>query len=358
MSDSTLSPHRPEPEPERGLLQPGPALPAWAERLQTALLAADTHGRIIWRNPAATDLFGGLGFAHSLQQLFGQTAERLLACGHDGACPCTLRASPLPGSQAVVDCSATAFGDGGVLLEMHPVNWHLERDREQARARQSQAAARLLRHLSHEIKNPLGGLRGAAQLLDRELSQQIELQEYTRLIIREADRLSRLIDSLGQPIHRLRRRASNLHSLIEHVIRLVDGEFPELEHQRDYDPSIPEFQLDQDQLMQVLLNLARNACQANAKRLTWRSRIAHRVVIDGESIARAVALSLSDNGQGFPPELADRLFEPLFSIREDGRGLGLAISQNIVAAHGGKIVAKDTGLGARIDILLPLVENT
>lgn len=326
--------------------------------MHTALISADANGLILWRNPAATDLLGGLGFPDTLQQLFGETAERLLTSGREGQAPCTLRASPLPGSDAIVDCIATALDDGKVLLELHPVNWHLERDREHARARQSETAARLLRHLTHEIKNPLGGLRGAAQLLDRELSGQAELREYTALIIREADRLTRLIDSLGQPFRQLQRQSGNLHSLVEHVIRLIEGEFSDLQIQRDYDPSIPDLKLDQDQIMQVLINLSRNACQAGARSLVWRSRIAHRVMIEGEIVARAVSLSLIDNGQGFPAELADRLFEPLFSIRENGRGLGLAISQNIIAAHGGNITASDTGQGARIDILLPLVSRS
>lgn len=309
-----------------------------------------------WCNPAATHLLGGdIGPGVALEAIFPHAAERLLLSGLDGNGPCTLRASPLPDNPLVVDCLASRLEDGRLLLEITPVNWHIERDREHARARQTETSSRLLRHLTHEIKNPLGGLRGAAQLLDRELAQSPELAEYTALIIREADRLGRLIDSLGEPFRRLQPSAVNLHSLIEDVTRLCASEFADVTHRRDYDPSIPELWLDADQWMQLLINLARNACQAGAGQLRWQTRIEHRVMIDGDIVGRAVAIRLFDNGHGFPADMADRLFEPLFSLSEDGRGLGLSISQSIVAAHKGSITAESTDQGACFRILVPLV---
>ncbi|MFZ4623098.1 MAG: nitrogen regulation protein NR(II), partial [Rhodoferax sp.] len=212
-------------------------------------------------------------------------------------------------------------------------------------AEQAQANKELIRNLAHEIKNPLGGIRGAAQLLEMEIDS-AELIEYTQVIIREADRLQSLVDRLLAPHRRPHVVGDvNIHQVCERVRSLILAEFPRgLVVLQDYDTSIPEFRGDQEQLHQALLNVAHNACQALAERmadgdarLVFRTRIARQSTFGRQRYRLALELHVIDNGPGVPDSIKDRIFYPLVSGREGGSGLGLTLAQTFVGQHQGLI---------------------
>jgi two-component system nitrogen regulation sensor histidine kinase GlnL len=216
----------------------------------------------------------------------------------------------------------------------------------------------MARQLAHEIKNPLGGLRGAAQLLERELPS-AELKEYTRVIIGEADRLCALVDSLLGPARAVVRAPVNVHELIDHVFRLARAEAPSgVAIERDYDPSLPAIRLDRDLIVQAMLNLARNAVQAVGERgqLMLRSRALMNATIGTERHRIVASLQFEDNGPGVPPELGETIFYPLVTARAGGTGLGLAVAQDIATRHGG-IIEFDSRPGRTVFSLLLPMEN-
>ena len=234
-------------------------------------------------------------------------------------------------------CTVTPVRDGSVLVELSDATRRRQLDRENALRKQHGASRRISRQLAHEIRNPLGGLRGAAQLLESELPDPA-LTEYTRIIIGEADRLAGLMDDLLGPGKAMAREPVNVHQVLEHVASLVERE-SSVRLVRDYDPSLPAVLVDRDQLVQALLNLARNAFQAAGGdgEITFRSRALTNQVI-GETRHRVVAsLEVQDNGPGVPVELQESIFYPLVTGREDGTGLGLALAQDIINRHGGLI---------------------
>jgi two-component system nitrogen regulation sensor histidine kinase GlnL len=216
----------------------------------------------------------------------------------------------------------------------------------------------MARQLAHEIKNPLGGLRGAAQLLERELPNE-ELREYTRVIIGEADRLRALVDSLLGPARPIRREPVNVHELIDHVYRLARAEAPPgVAIERDYDPSLPPLFLDRDLMVQAMLNLARNAVQALGERgaLTLRSRALTHATIGAARHRVVASLQFEDSGPGVPAELGETIFYPLVTARAGGTGLGLAVAQDIATRHGG-IIEFDSRPGRTVFSLLLPMEN-
>src|SRR5579863_104727 len=218
----------------------------------------------------------------------------------------------------------------------------------------------MVRQLAHEIKNPLGGLRGAAQLLERELPG-AALKEYTQVIIGEADRLTALVDSMAGPSRAPSKVALNIHEICEHVYHLLRAEAPvTLLIERDYDPSLPNAMLDRHQLIQALLNVARNALQAQGDRgrIVLRTRARSSVSI-GSAIHRLVAsVQVEDNGPGVPPHLRSSIFYPLVTGRANGTGLGLAVAQDLVTRNGG-IIEFDSEVGRTVfTLLLPLGEET
>ena len=232
-----------------------------------------------------------------------------------------------------------------IILEMIPQGQQSRQDREERLAEQAKTNKELIRNLAHEIKNPLGGIRGSAQLLEMEISNP-ELREYTQVIIHEADRLQSLVDRLLAP-HRRPHLVSdvNIHEVSERVRSLILAEFPKgLRVVRDYDTSIPEFRGDFEQLIQTVLNIARNACQALASRiatgdalLTFRTRIARQMTVGKQRYRLALELHVMDNGPGVPDSIKDRIFYPLVSGREGGSGLGLTLAQTFVQQHHGLI---------------------
>ena len=249
-----------------------------------------------------------------------------------------------------------------IIVEMIPLEQQTRQDREERLAEQAQTNKELIRNLAHDIKNPLGGIRGAAQLLEMEMESP-ELTEYTQVIIHEADRLQSLVDRLLAP-HRKPHMVSdvNIHEVCERVRSLILAEFPKgLKVVRDYDISIPEFRGDHEQLIQTVLNIAHNACQALSERmldgdavLTFRTRVLRQITFGKQRYRLALELHVIDNGPGVPDSIKDRIFYPLVSGREGGSGLGLTLAQTFVQQHHGLIEVDSVPGRTDFKILIPL----
>lgn len=249
-----------------------------------------------------------------------------------------------------------------VLVELWPLEQHARQDREDRLREQALANKELIRNLAHEIKNPLGGIRGAAQLLEMDLESP-ELKEYTQVIVHEADRLQSLVDRLLAP-HRHPHLVGdvNIHEVCERVRSLVLVEYPHgLQVVRDYDISIPEFRGDREQLIQAVLNIVQNAAQALTERMaagdaeiTLRTRVARQVTFGRQRYRLALELHVIDNGPGVPEAIKDRIFYPLVTGRDGGSGLGLTLAQTFVQRHHGLIECDSVPGRTDFRILIPL----
>jgi two-component system nitrogen regulation sensor histidine kinase GlnL len=248
------------------------------------------------------------------------------------------------------------------IVELLPLEQQARQDREERLLEQAQTNKELIRNLAHEIKNPLGGIRGAAQLLEMEMESR-ELMEYTQVIIHEADRLQTLVDRLLAPHRRPHVVGDvNIHEVCERVRSLILAEFPKgLTVARDYDTSIPEFRGDREQLIQAVLNIAHNACQALTDRmlqetalLTFKTRVVRQVTFGKQRYRLALELHVIDNGPGVPEAIKDRIFFPLVSGREGGSGLGLTLAQTFVQQHHGSIECESTPGRTEFKIMIPL----
>ena len=252
--------------------------------------------------------------------------------------------------------------DQQVLVELIENSQQTRQDREERTLDQVQATKELTRNLAHEIKNPLGGIRGAAQLLAMELDSE-ELTEYTEVIIHEVDRLQMLVDRLLAP-HRHAQVVGdvNIHEICERVRAVIQAEYPRgLVFDRDYDTSLPDFRGDREQLIQAVLNIVQNAAQALQARIatgdaviTLRTRVARQVTIGKQRWRLALELHVEDNGPGVPAEIRDRIFFPLVSGRDGGSGLGLTLAQTIAQQHQGMIDCDSEPGRTNFRITLPL----
>jgi two-component system nitrogen regulation sensor histidine kinase GlnL len=244
------------------------------------------------------------------------------------------------------------------LLELADATQRQRISRESDLLARLESSRLMIRQLVHEIKNPLGGLRGAAQLLARELHDP-SLHEYTGVIIGEADRLTALVDSIAGPGRPPLRSLVNVHELCEHVFHLLRAEArASVLVERDYDPSLPNAMLDRNQIIQALLNVARNALQALGERgrVTLRTRALSNVTIGLVRHKLVGSLQVEDNGPGVPPELRASIFYPLVTGRANGTGLGLAVAQDLVTRHGGLIEFASEPGRTVFTLLLPLTE--
>ena len=329
-------------------------------------MLVDEDLRLIYANPAAENLFAfGLKSVanQALAQLFvdpddfiGNLDEVLQ---HNWSYTGRDLTLTRPGQASLnLNCVVTPVEQSAarLLVEFRPIDQQLKFEREERQADQQQATRELIRNLAHEIRNPLGGLRGSAQLLERELERP-ELREYTQVIIREADRLQALLDRLLTP-HRLPQIAPvNIHEVLERVGSLILAEFPQgIRIQRSYDTSLPDIHGDQEQLIQAVLNVARNAAQAlqGEGEIEFRTRAARQVTLAKQRYKLALELLVIDNGPGIPEELRERIFHPLVSGREGGSGLGLTLSQTFVQQHHGTIECESKPGRTCFSIMLPL----
>lgn len=274
---------------------------------------------------------------------FGEILEQTLISGVTYAYEVRLAPNEAQAPERSIECRVSALqsGDDGVRLavEMIDITRRTRITRENALLIQHGAGRQMVRQLAHEIKNPLGGLRGAAQLLGRQLDSE-ELREYTDVIISEADRLAGLVDTLLGPGGPPRKEPVNVHELLEYVIRLLQPELgAHLAVVRDYDPGLPVIDLDRDQMVQALINLVRNAMTALEGRgqLVLRTRAEMNFTI-GETRHPVIAtVEVEDDGPGIPLELQDSVFYPLVTSRPEGTGLGLPVAQDLLSRHGGMI---------------------
>jgi two-component system, NtrC family, nitrogen regulation sensor histidine kinase GlnL len=347
---------------------------ACLDLLSTAIVLLDAELRIVDINSAAEDMFSLSRRAltgHPLSRLVPDHADlekklRLAIAENRGFRQESISIAGGNGHGLLhVDCMATPAdgSDVKIALELRAIDQQLRVEREATQLTQSQANRELIRNLAHEIKNPLGGLRGSAQLLERELDRS-DLREYTQVIINEADRLQRLMERLLSP-HRIpERKPVSIHEICERVRSLVHAEFPEgISVVRDYDVSLPDVNGDREQLIQVVLNVVRNAAQAilgqsqpTARRgkIVLRTRAIHQVTIAKRRHRLAFDLQIIDDGPGVPAALRDRIFYPLVSGRADGNGLGLTLATNFVEYHQG-IIECDSQPGRTVfRILLPI----
>ena len=338
------------------------------EHLATAVICLDPNLRVLYLNAAAEQLLGvslrksaNKRLTNSVKlptALFARLREAI-----DTGQPYTDRQVSIEpqGQDAVlVDCYISPFRSerlsNALILEINTVDRPLRIARDEAMLAQQEHARSLLRGLAHEIKNPLGGLRGAAQLLERQLPD-AELQDYTGIIIREADRLKSLIDRMLGPVSRPRRDPLNIHEVLEHVRKIASAGAPAgVCMLIDYDPSIPELHSDRDRLIQVFLNIAGNALQAVGEQgtVTFKSRVISNFTICAKRHRLVVSIEIHDNGPGVPEHLLDQIFYPMVSGTDHGTGLGLSIAQSMMNQLGGLIECRSEPGNTLFTVLTPL----
>ena len=340
------------------------------DALSTGLAVLDAQLCVVYANVAAQDLLAmsfnqsrGRPFAELFTDCNGLIATLRRAREQAETIAereLTIRPVATPREPRIIDITVTPLE--GQMTGTHLL---LELSDETQRTRltqESELRARLdgsrmmIKQLAHEIKNPLGGLRGAAQLLERELADP-NLREYTGVIISEADRLTALVDSMAVPNRAPQLAMMNVHEICEHVYHLLRGEAkPSVLVERDYDPSLPEAMLDRNQLIQALLNLARNSLQAvgDRGRIMLRTRVVSNVRIGHARHRLAARIEVEDNGPGVPESIRGNLFYPLVTGRANGTGLGLAVAQELVTRSGGAIEFHSEPGRTNFSILLPL----
>jgi two-component system nitrogen regulation sensor histidine kinase GlnL len=341
--------------------------------LSTAVLMVDPNGVAQYANSAAQELLLHAVRGQASMPVWEWLEEAADTMSQAIAAACAQRSQstrfeaslkrfdddPL---RVLVMVSPMNDSSSGILIEWFPVEMQTQQEREEKLVGQAMSNKELIRGLAHEIKNPLGGIRGAAQLLQMELSTP-DLREYTQVIIQEADRLQQLVDRLLAP----HRRAAvvtdvNIHEVCERVRSLILVEYPKgLRLVRDYDTSIPEFRGDREQLIQAVLNVAQNAAQAMQHRiandeavLTLRTRVARQLTLGKVRHKLALELHVIDNGPGIPEDIRDRVFSPLVTRRDGGTGLGLTLAQTYVQQHQGLIEFETEAGHTDFKILIPL----
>jgi two-component system nitrogen regulation sensor histidine kinase GlnL len=353
------------PRPE--MSQPTAALVV--DSLATAIVYMDTAQTIRYLNPAAESLLRisarqvansslsemlpfSVGLAERINSVINSNEsyrewEYLLAL--------------TPSKSIAVDYSVSLVNEGaGVLLELLPVDQQMEAHQQEKRLEQQTLSQEVIRGLAHEIKNPLGGLRGAAQLLERELSDP-DLKEFTNIITREADRLTSLVDQLLGPTRLPKDEPLNVHEVTEHVLQLVGIEIQNqsVEISRDYDPSIPDLLADREQLIQALLNVVQNAVQAldGNGEILIRTRAQRQVNINGKRKKLVARIDVIDNGPGVPESMQEKVFYPMVTGRAEGTGLGLAIARSMCVRTGGTVLLESEPGRTCFSLLLPIRNN-
>lgn len=340
------------------------------DHINEALLVFNRDLQLTYINPA-----GEMLFADSEKHLLGSSAQKLFkntqAPLFDDLLQRLNSHEPLVDREVIlermnqsvtVNLSATPLQENGefneILIELQQVDRHLRITKEEQLLAQQNTSRMLVRGLAHEIKNPLGGLRGAAQLLDLEL-QDPELKEYTKIIIAESDRLQDLMDKMLGPNKPAHKSALNIHEVLERVRQLVTVEAnSHIILSTDYDPSIPDLFADKNQLIQALLNIVRNAVQAiaNQGEIIIRTRIQRHMTIGRKRHKLAVKIDIIDNGPGITPELMGRIFYPMITGRAEGTGLGLSIAQSLINQHNGLIECESEPGHTVFSIFLPLTD--
>ncbi len=338
------------------------------DHLTTAILLFDHDLTLIYINTA-----GEIILADSARHLIGHSAHHLFKASNPAFLAnlqqCLTMAEPLVDHATILNrmgqsvtvnlCATPLFPDEQVqevLIELQQIDNHLRISKDEQLLTQQNTARLLIRGLAHEIKNPLGGLRGAAQLLDLELHAP-ELKEYTQIIIAESDRLQGLVDKMLGPNRLPNKKALNIHEVLERVRNVVQAEsVGHLNIQCDYDPSIPDIYADKDQLIQALLNIARNAVQATDGKghIIIKTRIHRHITIGRKRYKLAAKCDIIDDGPGIDTEMMKQIFYPMVTGRADGTGLGLSIAQALISQHNGLIECNSESGNTVFSIFLPI----
>jgi two-component system nitrogen regulation sensor histidine kinase GlnL len=353
------------------MTSPSPTEFSGLDCLSTGALVLDADDRILYVNPAAETLLGVSGVLlldEPIAQVFERSPDLLGAIRTARSEQETVieyeldvAVSTHPPIRLGCSISPLEKTPHAVLIEMRAVDPQLRIARlEQARLQQ-EANRELLRNLAHEIKNPLGGIRGAAQLLEHELPRE-SLREYTQVIIKESDRLQSLMERLLTPHRMPRFGAVNIHEVLERVRSLILAETPSVTLRRDYDISLPEIRADAEQLIQATLNIARNAVQAmhgnghghGQGEIVFKTRVARQITLESRRYQLGLRVEIIDNGPGIPEDIREQIFYPLVSGREGGSGLGLAVAQTLVAQNHGTIDCESRPGRTVFSIFLPL----
>ncbi len=350
---------------------------AGLEHLATAVILLDSERNVLYANPGSEVLF-----EVSAKQITGlhvslvfpgcdilHSAVENAITNHSPFREHEFQITTMRQNSLAVTCTVTPvdLAPACLVLEFQQMDQQLRIAREERMLIQQQANAELLRNLAHEIRNPLGGLRGAAQLLEHELPH-ANLREYTQVIIKEADRLQTLMDRLLVPHRVPKYEPTNIHEVLERVRSLLLAESPTgITVQRDYDTSLPELIGDREKLIQAVLNIARNAVQAmqslplysqkTPSTIILRTRAERQVTLAKKRYRVAIRLQIVDNGPGIPADILDRIFYPLVSGREGGSGLGLTLAQTFITQHHGMIECESVPGQTCFTILLP-IEST
>ncbi|MCM2129515.1 nitrogen regulation protein NR(II) [Larsenimonas sp. GH3-8] len=337
------------------------------ENLTTAVVLLDGALRVRWMNPAAEAMLGisllrvrqsGLECLEDAHSDIGVRLRQALATLH----PYTQREVPLTlsnGGSITVDYTASPLSGDELLLEFEARDRLMRISREEALVARQEMVKVLTRGLAHEVKNPLGGIRGAAQLLERDLPDD-SLVEFTRIIVEEADRLRDLVDRMLGPNVMVEHLPLNIHSVLERVRTLLRAETNRVCFVGDYDPSLPELVGDERQLIQAVLNVARNGVQAleesgtESPRLILKTRARRQFTLGAERHRLVCEVSIIDNGPGIPEQLRESLFYPMISGRAEGSGLGLSIAQSILHQHHGLIECDSEPGRTLFRLLIPL----
>lgn len=338
------------------------------DHLNAAILLFDRELLLTYINPA-----GEILLADSAKHLLGMPIHKLFKSSNtlflDDMLQRLYLHESLVDRELILECMnqsitvnlcATPLLESGefseILVELQQVDRHLRITKEEQLLAQQNTSRMLVRGLAHEIKNPLGGLRGAAQLLDQELLDP-ELKEYTQIIIAESDRLQDLMDKMLGPNKPAHKSPLNIHEVLERVRQLVAVEANNaIILQTDYDPSIPDLYADKNQLIQALLNIVRNAVQAIQQEgeITIKTRIHRHMTIGRKRYKLTIKIDITDNGPGIKPELMDQIFYPMITGRPEGTGLGLSIAQSLINQHNGLIECTSEPGKTVFSIYLPL----
>jgi two-component system nitrogen regulation sensor histidine kinase GlnL len=339
------------------------------DMLLTAVLVVDSDLLVQYMNPAAESLFGisaARAIDHPVEHLLyndGSDVFEGLTDIYESGLTLTRRAAEFrtrQGQEVTADLTISLDPIMECLVvELQPISRLVRINRDDRTRASLKTTRELIRGLAHEIKNPLGGLRGAAQLLERELANP-DYAEYTQIIIDEADRLTDLVDRLLGPNQEPDLGWLNIHQLLEHVIRLVEAEFG-VTVNRDYDPSLPEIFGDESQLIQAFLNMVRNSAQVLADHpdipapaVTLKTRVVRMFTIAGTKHRLVAQIDIIDNGPGIDADMIDRVFYPMITTRAEGSGLGLAITQAVIGQHGGVIECESQPGRTCFSVYLPL----
>jgi len=340
------------------------------ENLNNAVLLFDQELQLRYLNVEAERLFGNSArhlVGQPAQMLFSGETDLLVQLDHAISTlqPFTHRAINITLSYKnpiTVDLTASPFSENQVvneiIVEISQVDRMVRIAQDEILLKQQNVTQEIVKGFAHEVKNPLGGLRGAAQLLEKELPSK-ELKEYTQVIINEADRLQNLVNRLLGPTTLPNNQIVNIHEMLERVRNLALAEVDsQITVHRDYDPSIPDLKADPDQLIQAILNIVQNAIQAleGSGNIYLKTRIQRQFSIGHQRFKLVVSISIIDDGPGIPSEIKDRIFYPLVTSRAQGTGLGLSIAQSLIQKMSGIIECNTSPGYTEFTINIP-IEN-